>query len=1024
MLTTEENKKISGEINTQSTSKFKTFQDEKKINPSSPVYVFCKLKSEINTQNENGWTPIYRSIAANNLEALYELLKLDADPNIPNNLGETPLYLSVDTDNYDALIILLQYNANCNLAKKNGNTPLHIATKRNKTQFMSALLRNNSNPNIINKLYSQTATHLAIINKVDESTLVEFNMCKADIYNIKDKYDKTPFDYAKDVGDQNYINLLIKIFGNNNSTINLLRENRSTWGGYGPNEIIDNVETTPPKVNFADVNNSNFVSLSKNVFISFDESDLNNKDSGSVIIKSTNEGNKNMIYNTSSMKSDSLNNERITNFENNKENMDINTSIKKTRNLQIENDKSNMNTIITNTAPKGSNRLDINFNTSNQSDNSIKSSEVGIKKEEVKNVISDTIKKINISNNSEITSNFNLSETNNITSNNIGQVNQNNKIFNMENRTSSILSINSKTSKINNKSNPISHSQSRKDISEMNPLDMINQVITTSNNSNIFSELQINTNNYKNNTYSDDDNNNKAVHENISNINNIALNDSLEYSKSNTHILSEHSNQKSNKYKNSKNNINEVMDFDNLNGLNITINEYEDMNKNKESKANNQHRQISYHSNKQSFSNNNKEYNASNNNNCSKRNSNTSINNYSLNNSKKVTARNTLNANELSTIPNSNQNSIISKQKFYRINQTQPESQKEKFSKDNYTEDYQSNLENMNTNNYNYIPYPNLKNNRLSSYNASINSNSYCNNKPNKFPSLKLSEIENINNSNNYYNSFMSKNDNKLDELNLCSPQNIPNELLTRLRDWLISCDLLCYYNLLIKNDIYDIDLYIHNLKNNKINISYKDIEDIGIKKPGHIFRFLLKLQIDSGVLDQHICNLIINKFNSNVLTTIGLTSSTNIIKCCGMVLFKQNGVGPEANDSTNICCNSSTSSFNSGCNYNDIFGFLKYKGLLDYKENFIHNGFDQIDFIFIQLFSNFKFNKEILNDYMHIYSEKDKKKVIQKLYEEKRKIALELGLTYDVNEEESILNSQFESNNNINESENNCLIF
>ena len=97
---------------------------------------------------------------------------------------------------------------------------------------------------------------------------------------------------------------------------------------------------------------------------------------------------------------------------------------------------------------------------------------------------------------------------------------------------------------------------------------------------------------------------------------------------------------------------------------------------------------------------------------------------------------------------------------------------------------------------------------------------------------------------------------------------------------------------------------------------------------------------------------------------------------------------------------------------------------MLDYKENFIHNGFDQIDYIFIQLFSNFKFNKEILNDYMHIYSEKDKKKVIQKLYEEKRKIALELGLNYDVNEEEEILNSQFESNSNINESENNCLIF
>jgi hypothetical protein len=306
-------------------------------------------------------------------------------------------------------------------------------------------------------------------------------------------------------------------------------------------------------------------------------------------------------------------------------------------------------------------------------------------------------------------------------------------------------------------------------------------------------------------------------------------------------------------------------------------------------------------------------------------------------------------------------------------------------------------------------------------YSFSNNSYSNCNNKSNKFPSLKLSEIENVNYNNN---SFLSKNlNNKSEELNLCSPQNIPNELLTRLREWLISCDLLCYYNLLIKNDIYDIDLYIHNLKNNKINISYKDIEDIGIKKPGHIFRFLLKLQIDTGILDPHIYDALTNKFNSNILTTIGLTASTNIIKCCGITLFKQNGGGENINCKNNICCDSSTSSFNNNYYYNDIFGFLKYKDLLDYKENFIHNGFDQIDFIFIQLFSNFKFNKEILNDYMHIYSENDKNKVIQKLYEEKKRIALELGLNYDISEEDKILNYDG-INNNSNDLDISCCIF
>ena len=117
MLSIEENKKISKEINPELTNKNNKCQDDNAIDISSPVYIFCKLKSKINSKNEKGWTPIYRAILANNLEALYELLKLGADPNVSNNLGETPLYLSVDINNYDALIILLQYKAECNIAK-------------------------------------------------------------------------------------------------------------------------------------------------------------------------------------------------------------------------------------------------------------------------------------------------------------------------------------------------------------------------------------------------------------------------------------------------------------------------------------------------------------------------------------------------------------------------------------------------------------------------------------------------------------------------------------------------------------------------------------------------------------------------------------------------------------------------------------------------------------------------------------------------------------------------------------------
>ena len=38
-----------------------------------------------------------------------------------------------------------------------------------------------------------------------------------------------------------------------------------------------------------------------------------------------------------------------------------------------------------------------------------------------------------------------------------------------------------------------------------------------------------------------------------------------------------------------------------------------------------------------------------------------------------------------------------------------------------------------------------------------------------------------------------------------------------------------------------------------------------------------------------------------------------------------------------------------------------------------------------IQMFSEYKFNKEILNEYLHIYNDDDKKKVLKKLFEEKK---------------------------------------
>ena len=110
-------------------------------------------------------------------------------------------------------------------------------------------------------------------------------------------------------------------------------------------------------------------------------------------------------------------------------------------------------------------------------------------------------------------------------------------------------------------------------------------------------------------------------------------------------------------------------------------------------------------------------------------------------------------------------------------------------------------------------------------------------------------------------------------------------------------------------------------------------------------------------------------------------------------------------------CCSHDAISSNvsdtiNNINNNDIYSFLRNKDLFEFKDNFLHNGFDQVDFIIIQLFSDFRFNKNMMKEYFHIYIENSQIKVIKKLYEEKEKISRELNIPYDNNELKEILES------------------
>ena len=1068
---------------------------------------------------------IHNAIISDNLEELEKLLKLGENPDILNRSGETPLYVSVDIENYDAMIILLEFGADCNIQKIDGNTALHLATEKKSDLYISALLSHGANPNIINKTNLQTPLHIAIINKINEYVLNKFKENNGDIYNIKDKFNKTPFDYAKN--DEKYKNLLIAIFSQQNKIKKM-----------NNNKIKCLTEGNENNTNNSNLDYHNFISLSRKIHLTSEDNEKNKdeknnvKEDKNIINMDIEKNNINDINNC--LKKHLIftsNSKDISSEEKNKK--IIKSEGSKNSNTE-QNDKSSQSGINKNIAnvisDKGSSYSNYTNNIINN-ENSM----------EDKNILCDNknkvLKKINLttSKKENVIDKIDDESLNFILSSPLVN-NSACRSLNLENKISTIKSNNSnnKYQKINNiknfniitnnsntnGNNSINSYNKKKEegISELNPLDMINQMVS-SNNSNIFSELQINTNNKedegenttsKNKTqeefYNTEHNkinsneefnnmkenisgnfssNNNEINinldieqnntqnegredENKENINFInSLDDSLEYSKTKSYIindtpglLSKDKNDQNdysdnfkinnkedslNMYKQNENSNTDSEKNNNNSALtnknkNEKIERYKSTTSNKSkneseidienksfnisniSKQNSQHhRQLSYHNNRQSSNNKNKTN--SNNKNITDNKENLHFNEDDIDNNNKIITN--IKEEDGYIIKEEELNkkkfplyTAVSRQRIYKKTNIIPEMMKEQKTKDctiedynNYNTNYNSNCNknsdniifiNDNTHNYNNVyDFNTINTGILDNTNSNINqyntlysdNNSYKNTKDkNNYSNLfrkalkKKYLIKEFNT-----DSFIQKNTNNKSETK--SSQQLSKELITKLRDWLISCDLLCYYNLLIKNNIYDIESYISNLKNNKINISYKDIEDLGIKKPGHIFRFLLRLQMDIGILDNKICNYIMSKFNENLLTTIAVNSSVNEIKYCGMILCPG---GAE---------------FSKNLGYNDIFSFLKNKDLMDYKENFIHNGFDQIEFILIQLFSCFSFNKEILNDYMHIYNDSDKIKVIKKLYEEKRNIAKEIGINYNEKEVYNILNEQFNVN-------------
>lgn len=185
---------------------------------------------------------------------------------------------------------------------------------------------------------------------------------------------------------------------------------------------------------------------------------------------------------------------------------------------------------------------------------------------------------------------------------------------------------------------------------------------------------------------------------------------------------------------------------------------------------------------------------------------------------------------------------------------------------------------------------------------------------------------------------------------------------IDKLKTWLSNLNLYQYVNLFISNNL-DMNTLIRLMGRNETKIKYDDLDMLGIKKPGHIYRILTKLEIDIGKIDKSVIefilpyNKIINSLDGLSINNLNLKISNEY--CCGCFHPNQNDIK------------------------NDIKSFLKRNNLLNLYPNFYHNGFDSIEFVLLQMYSSSPITSETLEDCFHIYEEEYRIKVLDAIKEE-----------------------------------------
>ena len=237
----------------------------------------------------------------------------------------------------------------------------------------------------------------------------------------------------------------------------------------------------------------------------------------------------------------------------------------------------------------------------------------------------------------------------------------------------------------------------------------------------------------------------------------------------------------------------------------------------------------------------------------------------------------------------------------------------------------------------------------------------------NSFDSNNNNDIENIINENNFNSNF---NDNSIN--------NKLNNNILKL--WLTDIELQNYYPNFMNKPYNNIPNLINRMKNFQTKLKYDDFElPLKIRKPGHIYRILCKLEIDANLIDNKIVKFMLKNYKPFNINDKNYFNNDNIAGGNNIKLMM-------SEDYHCLGCCKSDKCYKS-INKNDLRSFLKRYGLMNFYQNFYHNGFEIIEYVILQMYGSYPINDEILENCLHVYDEADRNKILKVIVREMKKI-------------------------------------